>query len=252
MGIRVLVLVLFILAMVTSSALTILVLDNKSETSASAIDSDTIGTLLKKYIKDNPEVILDGIKQAQAEQRAAEGRKAARNVKEVLPQVEKSVAIAGNPKGDVTFAIFHDYNCGFCRKAVPDVEQLIKEDKNVRIVLKDLPILGQKSIDKGKVSVAVGLVAPEKQFEFYKQMSAKSPRNTDQIYAIVASLGLNVEQVKEKAASADVDNVIAENRSIAKKVGIRGTPAFIAGENLIRGAVGYNAFKAAVDGARKK
>lgn len=251
MGMRFLVLVLFVLAMVTSSALTVLYLDKKSDTVASSIDTDTIGTLVAKYIEKNPEVILDGIKKAQAAQRAKDGRKASKNVKQVAPQIAKSTVIAGNPKGDVTFAIFHDYNCGYCRKAIPDIEKLVKEDKNVRVVLKDLPILGEKSITKGKISVAVSLIAPDKVFELYKQMSKKSPKNDAQIYAIVSELGIDVDAVKEKAKSPEVENIIADNRSIAKKVGITGTPAFIVGNQLVRGAVGYSAFKGAVNKARK-
>lgn len=251
MGTRALVLVLFILAVVTSSALTVLYLDKKSETVASSVDEDTVGRLVAKYIETNPEIILDGIKKAQAAQKAEESRRASKNIKDIVPDLEKSTVIAGNPKGDVTFAIFHDYNCGFCKKAVPDVEKLVQEDKNIKVVLKDLPILGEKSREKGKVSVAIGLIDPSKQFEFYKQASKKSPRNTDQIYAIVSELGLDVNEVKEKAKSSEVEDIITGHRAIAKKVGIRGTPAFVIGESLVRGAQGYGAFKATVDRERK-
>lgn len=252
MGTRFLVLVLFILAMVSSSALTVLYLNKSSETIAGSVDEDTVGKLVSDYIENNPQVILDGIQKAQAQQRNKEAAQAAKNVKQVTPQIESSKAIAGNPKGDVTFAIFHDYNCGFCRKAIPDIQKLIKEDKNVKIVLKDLPILGQKSRDKGSISTAVQVLAPEKAWDAYVKISEKNPKNDAQMDAILEEIGLDVAVIREKAKSPEIENLISENRSIATKVGIRGTPAFIVGEQLVRGAVGFDRFKATVDSERAK
>jgi len=247
MGVRFLIVVLFLLAVVTSSALTVLYLDKKSDTVASSIDQDSIGKLVSKYIEDNPEIIVSGIRKAQAAERAKTARGAAKSVKDVLPQLSARKAAAGNPKGKVTVGVFHDYNCGFCRKAIPDVEKLAAEMKQVKVVIIDLPILGELSVTKGTISAAASIVAPDKYFDVYKAISSKSPRNEDQIYAVIKDLGIDVAKVKAKVGTPEVDNLIAENRAIAQKLGVRGTPAFVIGEELVRGAQGFAAFKAAVE-----
>jgi len=241
------VLILLVVAMVMSSALTVLYLDRKSDTIASSIDEETIGKLVENYISKNPEIVVEGIRKAQAAEKVKQAKDATKNIKDVLPQLSARKAAAGSDNGKVTVAVFHDYNCGYCRKAIPDVEKLAEADKDVKIVIVDLPILGDMSVTKGNISTAVALIDPSKGFEFYKQLSNKSPRTEKQIYAIVADMGLNVDQVKDKADSPEVSNLISENRSIAQKLGVRGTPAFVIGEEIVRGAQGYKAFQAAVD-----
>mgnify|MGYP006292891551 FL=1 len=145
-------------------------------------------------------------------------------------------------------AVFHDYNCGFCRKAIPDVEKVMEEyGDEVNIVMIDLPILGELSVQKAEASIAVGRIAKDKWFNFYKEISAKRPKNIEQIYQVAADLGIDTDQLKEEMKSDVVDNIIQRHRSFASQLGVRGTPAFMIGDELVRGAVGFNAFKGTIE-----
>ena len=248
MASRFLVLILFVLAVVTSSALTVLYLDGSSP--AGSADKDSVKKVLIELIDEDPEIIVSSLRKAQLKRAKEEERKAASAVKQLQGDLENDVVIAGNPKGDVTLTIFHDYNCGYCRKVIPDIQKVIDGDKNLKVVLKDFAILGPLSEEKAKASQAVKFVAPGKWFDFYLELSRKSPRNIDQILQIAEGLGISVDKIKSEMKADTVKNAISDTRSIASKLGIRGTPAFVVRDRLIRGAVGYSEFQNAIAEAR--
>lgn len=242
---RVLVLILFVLAVVTSSALTVLYLQNKN----GGAPSGDMSAQIAKYIAENPDVIVKGLKDAQMKQAAADSQKSAGAVKDILPKLQERKPIAGKADAPVTFAVFHDYNCGFCRKSVQDVIRVANENKNVKIVLIDFPILGDLSMNKAKVSVAISRIAPDKSFEFFKVMEKETPQNLDQVIQIAERVGVDSAKLKSEIESSEVENIISENRSFAEAAGVQGTPAFIINDQIIKGAMGYDAFKAAIDKA---
>ncbi len=247
---RLLIVVLFVLAVVTASSLTVLYLQNKG-TSTNGVSADQLGKAIGEYLEHNPEVVIKSLKNAQAKQQQQEAQQAEGSVKEVLPKIQAMKPMSGDENAPVTFAVFHDYNCGFCRKSVEDVIKVAEQNKNTKVVLIDFPILGQGSTDKAKASVAVSLIAPDKLYAFFKEVESKNAQNTEQILEIASSLGIDKDQLQEEIKSDRVENRLNENRSIGEQVGVQGTPAFIINEQIIKGAMGYDAFKAAIDKAAK-
>ncbi|MDX1950073.1 MAG: DsbA family protein [Rickettsiales bacterium] len=246
---RILILVLFLLAIITSSSLTVLYLQNKSGGSANVAPAN-LSAEISKFIEENPEIIIQALKKSQMRQAEVEAKKAEGAVKDVLPKLKERKAIAGKNDGDVVFAVFHDFNCGFCRKSVGDVVKVSENFKDVKIVLINLPILGPLSVDKAKVSEAIAQISPEKSFDFFVKMEKETPKTLEQILAIVESIGVDAGKVKEVANSSEVENILSQNRAIAEQVGVQGTPAFIIDNQIIKGALGYDAFANAINKAK--
>ncbi len=248
MGTRILIIVLFVLSVLTSSALTYLIV-----TKTNAVNANGVGPAVSQFIEKNPEVIIQALRnaqQARAEKEEADADKAAVQLR---PQLENGNgdAVTGNKDGDVTMVVFHDHNCGFCRKSVPDIEKLLSEDKNLKFVIKDFPILGPLSVEKAKASLAVTKLAPEKGFEYYDLLAHNNTQTIDQVIDLVKDkLGIDPARLRSEMESKEIESKIAENHALGEQLGVSGTPVFVINGKVLRGALGYDAFKAAIDEAR--
>jgi protein-disulfide isomerase len=255
MGTRVLIVVLFVLSVLTSSALTYLLISktNVSGNNSTASASDDIGEQVAKFIQENPNVIIDSLRRAQQARAEQEEQQAGLKAAELRPQLEngKNDPTAGNKEGDVTIVAFHDHNCGFCRKSIPDIEKILSEDSNVKFVVKDFPILGPVSVEKARASVAIARFAPEKWYKFYEELGRSNAQNLEQILALASEkVGIDANLLRSEMESNETENKISENHSLGEQLGISGTPVFVINGQVLRGALGYDAFKAAVLQAR--
>jgi protein-disulfide isomerase len=253
MGTRVLIIVLFVLSVLTSSALTYLLISKTNVASASGAPAGNIGEQVAKFIQENPNVIIDSLRKAQQARAEQEEQQAGLKASELRPQLEngKNDPTAGNKDGDVTIVAFHDHNCGFCRKSIPDIEKIISEDSNVKFVVKDFPILGPVSVDKAKASVSIARIAPDKWYKFYDELGKSNAQNLDQILALASEkVGIDSNLLRSEMESSETKNKISENHSLGEQLGITGTPVFVINGQVLRGALGYDAFKSAVLQAR--
>ena len=124
--------------------------------------------------------------------------------------------VMGNPKGDVTLIEFFDYNCGYCRRAQADMQQLIADDPNLKVVLKEFPVLGDGSIEASQVSIAVRMLAPDKSGDFHDALIAQSGQvNGDVALAVAEELGLDRAKIEETMASDEVKDTITEVYALA-------------------------------------
>lgn len=251
MGTRVLIVVLFVLSILTSSALTYLLI-NKTKAAGGGGD---VGKEVATFIENNPEVIIKALRNAQNSRAEKEARDTEKNAMELRPQLEngKGDGQAGNKDGDVAMIAFIDHNCGYCRRSIPDIEKLIAEDTNIKFVLKDLPILGPLSVEKAKASLAIARIAPEKWYSFYTALDEGNFQTPEQVIALAAEkTGIDAVKLKSEMESKDTANKISENQALAEQLFINGTPVFIVNGTVIRGAAGLDAFRAAVAQARAK
>jgi protein-disulfide isomerase len=159
----------------------------------------------------------------------------------------------GNPHGDVTLVEFFDYSCGFCKRALPDMLTLIKNDPNLKIVLKELPILGPGSVEAARIAVAVRMQDPEgqKYLAFHQQLlGAAGPAGKDKALAAARDQGLDMARLETDAASDEVGATLGEDAKLAAAAGINGTPGYVVGDNVVLGAVGMAALKTRIEAAR--
>ncbi|KOF22850.1 DSBA oxidoreductase [Ensifer adhaerens] len=224
--------------------------------SALALDQkqkEEFGAFIKEYLLANPEIMLDvqealATKQRAKQQEAAEG--AITENKKAIFNSDYDMVL-GNPDGDVTVVEFYDYNCGYCKRALTDMDEILSKDKNIRFVLKELPILGPDSLAAHKVSAAFRLVAPEKYGEFHRALLGGEDRATEETaIAVAGKLGVTEKQLREKMEKEPHDAAVREAYTLANDLGITGTPSYVIGNEAVFGAVGAEEISAKVANMR--
>ena len=159
-------------------------------------------------------------------------------------------AAAGNPQGDVTLVEFTDYNCGFCRSSVADVQKMVGTDKNLRVVFREVPILSASSRDASKWALAAAKQGKHK--AFHDAMFAGEKPNDASIRLAAQKAGLDMAKAEVDANSEAVTAEIEANLAMMQKLGVGGTPTFVIGDTILEGALGHDALRQAVADARKK
>ena len=158
--------------------------------------------------------------------------------------------VLGNRKGTLTIYKFFDYNCGYCKRALSDMMDLIKTDPKLRIVLKEFPVLGRESIEAAQVAIAV---AEQKRYlDFHqKLMSSKNRNGREQALAAAAELGLDMDKLKADMESDKVADTISEVYALSNALAINGTPAYVIGDEIIEGAIGFAGLKEKIAAMRQ-
>jgi protein-disulfide isomerase len=208
--------------------------------------------MIKEYILANPEIILEAVQTLRRRQEEAQQKSAqeALKTKRVDLQGAKDLPVAGNPNGTVTIVEFFDYRCGYCKSAKPALDEVVRGDGKVRLVMKEFPILGPAS----RVA-SLAAIAAHKQGKYlaYHNAMMAYPNNLteDVIFALARQVGLDVAKLKEDMKAPDVLELIARTNKLAQELGINGTPAFVIGDTIIPGAVSADELKAKIAEARK-
>ncbi|MGZ8389598.1 MAG: DsbA family protein [Rhodoplanes sp.] len=214
-----------------------------------------IEEIVRSYLLRNPDVLQEVMLELEKRQSAMEAEKAKAAVKsnaELLFNSPRSVVI-GNPKGDVTLIEFFDYNCGFCKRALTDLLDLMKADPKLRVVLKEFPVLGEGSVDAARVAVAANMQdkGGKKYFELHQKLLAnRGPVDKARALAAAKEVGLDVARIERDMASDEVRATIAESIKLAEALGLNGTPSYVIGDDVVIGAVGHDALKQKVSWAR--
>ncbi len=196
-----------------------------------------IGEIVKDYLVNNPEVMVDvqTALDAKLEKEQSEKLKTfmAENAKDIFRNPDSPVA--GDPNGDITVVEFFDYNCGYCKRGLADVQKLIQSDKKVRVVFKELPILSKGSEESAKAALAAKRQG--KYWEFHQAMlSVKGQANEAAALKAAGGLGLDMAKFRTDMASDAVKDELEAMKALAKKMGINGTPHFLVGDKSIPGA----------------
>lgn len=208
-------------------------------------DRAAIETVVRDYILEHPEIIPEAMQRLDARRTTA-----AIAVSRQRLETPFAGAWAGNPEGDVTVVEFFDYACGFCRAALPDLDRLLDEDKGVRLVFRELPILGEASDKAARVSLAA---AKQGRFlPFHRALYGAGPLDETKVSGVYAAVGLSGPRLASDLAGADIAAEIDGNLALARALKMTGTPTFVVGDKILTGAVGYAALKAAIAEARAK
>jgi len=209
--------------------------------------------LMEQYILEHPEVLLEAVRRHQEKREAAEKERAQSAVAAHMKQLvsDPTSPVAGNPKGDVTIVEFFDYRCGYCKRVHPTIEKVLTEDKNIRLVLKEFPILGPQSLSAARAALAVWNTAPEKYMAFHNALMTSRGEYTEaKIAATAEKAGIDPEALKKAMGDKKIDDALGRNFQLAEALNINGTPAFLVGSQLVPGAVDYGTLKKLVEEAR--
>lgn len=194
--------------------------------------------LIRETLKSHPEIVLEAIRALQARQQEEEATRARAALKEQreLLRNDPDALVIGNPKGDVTVVEFFDYRCGYCKQVHPRVKELIRTDPKVRVVMKELPVLGPDSLLAARAALASR--KQDKYPPFHDAlMSARGRLDDAAIMQIASEVGINVGKLRADMADPAIERIINANLRMAEQLGIGGTPAFVIGDNLIPGAI---------------
>ncbi|EDM71404.1 27 kDa outer membrane protein, putative [Roseobacter sp. AzwK-3b] len=202
---------------------------------------------IRAYLLENPEVIMEAVavlEQRQAQQQAQADVTLVENNADALFNDANSW-VGGNPEGDITLVEFMDYRCGYCRRAFPEVENLVELDGNIRVIVKEYPILGEQSMLAARFAIATLQQAGD---EAYKQvhdalMTFSGDITETSLRRLGDGFGLDVETIMGHMDSDAVTDVIAANHALAQRMNITGTPTFVMQDQMLRGYVPLDAMQ---------
>lgn len=193
-------------------------------------------SIVKDYLLRNPEILLEMSQSLEQKQKRAEDEQRKDALVSNADQIfrDKSDYVVGNPKGNVTMVEFFDYNCPWCKKSFPEVMALLEADKQLKVVLKEFPILGPDSEYAAKAAIAAGKQG--KYLQMHKALYLHEGRVTpDTVDELAVAEGLNMDQLKIDMNGPKTLEIIDRNRSLAQSLAINGTPAFVIDDKLSPG-----------------
>lgn len=223
-----------------------------SPSTAATGDKAGLGKTIRDYLMANPEVLVEAMQELerkQDSQRDVVAQKAIRQYqRELLGDVDSPVV--GNANGDVTIVEFSDYQCPYCKRAHQAVKAALAADSKVKLVFKDLPILGEPS--KIAAFAALAAVKQGKHAAFHDALMEYGGKlDGDRIFEIATAVGLDVTKLRADMNDPKIKQMIDRNTALAAALGVRGTPAFVIGNQFVPGAIDVEALKQLISEARK-
>jgi len=214
-----------------------------------------IEVIVKNYLIAHPEVLEEAMNELTKRQAAADAVKHEATISQNADAIFNSPrgVVLGNKDGDVTFVEFFDYNCGYCKRAMADMLDLMKSDQKLKVVLKEFPVLSQGSVEAAQVAVAVRMQDPtgKKYLDFHqKLLGGRGPADKARALAVAKDVGLDMAKLEKDMASPEAKATIEENFKLAEDMGMNGTPSYVIGKQIVVGAVGLDGLKEKIGMAR--
>jgi len=228
----------------------------ESPAAFSPAQKSALGDIIKDYLMAHPDVVQDALLELDKRQKDAENVA----VKTALKSETKAIydadagTVVGNPKGDVTLVEFFDYNCPYCRKAMTTLDALMKADPKLRVVLRDLPIVHPpESVEVAKIAMAAkNQLPPEKFWDFHKRLfSASRIVAKAQALQVAKEAGLDMARLDKDAESDAVKAALVDSDRLSQVLNLRGTPAFVLGDEVVFGAQEDDDMKAQIAAMRQ-
>lgn len=206
-------------------------------------DRAAIERVVHDYILQNPQILPEAMDALRKQEAAKQLAGVKGDVAKPFPGV-----VLGNPEGKVTLVEFTDYACGYCRQSVAEVDALIAANPDLRVVVRELPILSPASADAAKMALAAGQQG--KYAQFHAAMFAAGRPDEATIEAAARATGLDLEKARAAIADPKLEAELASNLEISRQLGLNGTPSWIIGDQVISGAVGRDQLTEAISKAR--
>jgi protein-disulfide isomerase len=211
-----------------------------------------IETIIREYLLKNPSIIREAMQALQAQEELERAERAADLVKEASKEIffDPDSPFIGNASGDVSIVVFFDYNCGYCKHFLPQLQSISQKDPMVRIVFKEFPILGPESTSAAKAALAASRQG--KYLEFHNMLMTAETTDEASIKNISKILEIDYSKLQKDMADPQIDEQITRNHRLAGSLEINGTPAYIIGDQIIPGAIDADSLTRFVTLIRKK
>jgi protein-disulfide isomerase len=198
----------------------------------------------RRYLMAHPEVLPRAMEELDRRERQA-------RIGPIRGQLELPFpgAVLGNPEGTVTLVEFTDYSCGYCRQSAADVERLVAENPDLRVVIREYPILRPESTDAARMALAAAQQG--KYAAFHEAMFDLGTPSAKTIEAAATRAGIDLAKARTAIAAGMFDPFLQANHELAGQIGISGTPGWVVGDRVIDGAVGHKALASAIEEARE-
>jgi protein-disulfide isomerase len=242
--------------LVAAAALALVAVGPVHAQNFSAGQRSDIEKIVHDYLVSHPEVLQEVAAELEKKQAAADADRA----KSALAQYHKEIfssphqVTLGNPNGNVTLVEFFDYNCGYCKRTLPDMVNLLKTDSNLKVVLKEFPVLGPGSVEAAKVAVAVRMQDPgnQKYLAFHlKLLGGRGAADRARALAAARDAGVDMTRLDNDLKSPEIEATLDESKKLSDVLAINGTPTFVIGNQVVPGAIGIEGLKEHIALARK-
>lgn len=224
-----------------------------SGNAGAAVTRAELPALVKETLMNNPEIIMEAVKKMREKQEAEGKKKAAEGLAKYKADLFSNAELpsVGPKDADVTVVEFFDYHCGYCKHMLPVVNQALAEDKKVRFVFVEFPILSEDSVTAARAAIAVNRIAKDKYFDFHQALMKSSSKFDEKMLLDAAKkLGIDSTKLKAEMAKPEITAMLDKNREIAGALNITGTPAIILGDEIAPGAVPYDTLKKMIAAVR--
>lgn len=209
---------------------------------------------VRAYLMENPEVIMEAVEQLQ-------NREAEQQAQADFDLVSDNAAaifddgyswVGGNPDGDITLVEFLDYRCGYCKRAHGEVAKLLEADGNIRLIVKEFPILGDQSVVASRFAIATKQVAGGDSYKAIADalMEFNGDVSLPALRRLASTFGLDADAIEARMNSDEVTQEIATTRALAQQLRISGTPTFVMQDEMLRGYLPFDQMKALLDEKR--
>ena len=214
-----------------------------------------IEKIIHEYLLSHPEVLQEAMAELEKRQNAEDAEKHLAAIKDNAPAIFSSAhqVNLGNAQGDVTMVEFFDYNCAFCKRAMSDMLDLMKNDPKLKVVLKEFPVLGEGSLQAAQVAVAARMQdkTGKKYIDFHtKLLGGRGPADKARALAVAKEVGFDMARLDKDMQSDEVKQTLEESRKLAEGLGLNGTPSYVFPAEVVVGAVGMPALQAKINTAR--
>ena len=227
-------------------------MDVADAASAGDLPVEAIRQIVRDYLLEQPELLIEVQQALQAKREAEAAALAEQAIQRHRDEIfwDPEAPVAGNPEGAIVLVEFFDYRCGYCRRVKPTLEALLAENDDLRLAFKEFPILGPESTLAARAALASRAQGLYEPFH-WALMGADGPFDLDHILGVARSVGLDAERLVRDMEDPAIDALIDRNAVLANVLAIRGTPAFVIGDRMIRGALPIAAFRTAIADARE-
>ena len=199
-----------------------------------ATDRATLNSIIEDFIRNNPEIVRDTLIALAAREEAERKQKGLSKVRD-----DQGDPVMGNANGTITLYEFSDYNCGYCKRVFEPIQQLVRDNPDVRLVIKEFPILSQSSLVAAKAAIAAEMQG--KFGDYHIAMMTYRGQITDAVVMrMAAQAGVDIEQLKSDMESPKTMAIIQRTREAAAALEINGTPGLVVGDTVVPGAIGLD------------